>query len=295
MEESDENITVLDVDSLEECDSLVFTGHDNISKTNSHNDSSPYTLDNESLIIVEEFETNIPEKKYTKSDNLEDDSEILTRQKENDSLDLKRFIIPKNNPSSNTLLKSNQAKILSTATVNRPKTTTTHSQSEFSDTTELGHNKSFLKPNQQLKTTSSKESKPDFFSVPHNAIDDIKIPTKTQVQDKEQAQNMITNPTPNEHEVGDFFHTENSYQSANIEETKNVEYEIVDISKNPSCYRVVRTFDLIYGSKNKKHIPRTVASKAKIEKNSNIFVQNGEIKVNTDCLQNTSASFLIYI
>lgn len=99
---------------------------------------------------------------------------------------------------------------------------------------------------------------------------------------------MTTNPTPNRHEVGKFGH---SFNLANIEETKNVQYGIVDIpSKKPSYGRVVRKFDLINASKNKKYIPHKVARKDLIEKNSNIFVPNGEAKININCHQNTSAS-----
>lgn len=66
MEESDENISVWEVDSIEECDSLQFTSHNNISKTNFQYDSSLFKLDNESLMIAEEYEIDVPENKIQK-------------------------------------------------------------------------------------------------------------------------------------------------------------------------------------------------------------------------------------
>jgi len=80
---------------------------------------------------------------------------LFTRHKENNSLNVKTFFIPKHNTS---LVKSNQLEEVSTAKVNRLKTTTTRLQSKSSSNTEIGLIKSILKPKQQLKNTSSKES-----------------------------------------------------------------------------------------------------------------------------------------
>lgn len=53
----DENIeTIMDVDSYEDHDALLYNGYDNMSETSSQYDLSQYSLDDESLMIVEDDE-----------------------------------------------------------------------------------------------------------------------------------------------------------------------------------------------------------------------------------------------
>jgi len=221
MEESDENIeTIMDVDSFEDSDSLLYSGYDDTSETNFQYNLQGYSLHNESLMVIEDDDDDslsdisnngiidvrkelnkptsikIPDQKIIVSDDSENDSDIeifdqivqvkknivsgatkntniFTRQKENNSLNVKKFFIPKHNTSLvkfNPLVKSNQLKMASTATVNRPKTTTSRLKPESSGITEINRSKSFLKPKQQLKTTSSKESKSEVYLVPHNGM-----------------------------------------------------------------------------------------------------------------------------
>lgn len=218
MEESDENIeTIMDVDSSEDCDTLLCSGYDDTGETNLQCNLPQYTSHNESLMVIEDDDSlsdiscsgnidvrdelnketsiEIPEQEIIVSDDLDDsDSDIeifeplvqlkknivsgatkntnlFTRQKENNSLNVKKVFkhnasLVKFNPS----VKSNQFKIASTATVHRPKTTTTHLQPESSANTEIGLNKSFSRPKQQLKITSSNEKKSEVYLVPHNGI-----------------------------------------------------------------------------------------------------------------------------
>ncbi|XP_029345307.1 uncharacterized protein LOC100164434 isoform X2 [Acyrthosiphon pisum] len=210
MEESDENIeTIMDVDSFEDCDSLLYSGYDDTDETNFQCHSPRYSSHNESLMVIEDDDSlsdiscsgniddkstsiKIPEEKIIVSDDSDSDVEIFkplgqfkknivsgatkntnlfTRQKENNSSNAKKFFnhnasLVKFNPS----IKSNQFKLASTATVNRPKTTTTHLQPESSGNTEIGLNKSLLRPKQQLKITSSNESKSEVYLVPHNGM-----------------------------------------------------------------------------------------------------------------------------
>jgi len=228
MEKSDENIeTIMDVDSFEDHGSLLYTGYDNTSETNFQCDLSQYSLDNESVMVIddddddddslsdisnseiidEKNELNVPtsikmpEQKNIVSDDFEDDSEddseddfvddsdteiyeetvsinknflsaatkntnVITKQKENDSLNVKKLFIPKNDSSiskSNPLLKSNQIKLASKAATNRPKTTTMNLQPESSSKNKFSQ-KGFYK----LK--SSKGSSSDVFIIPHNGM-----------------------------------------------------------------------------------------------------------------------------
>lgn len=299
---------------------------------------------------------------------------LFTRQKENNSLNVKKFFIPKHDASLvkfNPSVKSNQFKIASTATVNRPKTTTTHLQPESSDNTEIVHKKSFLKPKQQLRITSSKESKSEVYLVPHNGMNYMiskGIPTKSpllksnsslspalkshstiirpteqkkqfmvvsskdalrggnkeepkfiarmqplpggkykMVPDQGQVpinlesvfkrnpnftkQKLATHPAPNGHKVGDIFHIGNSYQLANIKETRNFQHKIIDVpSVKSSWSKMSRTVEPSNASRNKKFIPHTVTSKDPIERNSKVSVQNGKVKINTNCHQKMSSS-----
>jgi len=76
MEECDEHITDMEVDSTGGCKSLLFTGYcDIISETKDQNDSFPYSLYNEPQRGVKKHGINIPEQQ-TVSDDLEHDSEI---------------------------------------------------------------------------------------------------------------------------------------------------------------------------------------------------------------------------
>jgi len=220
MEESDENIeTIMDVDSFDDSDSLLYSGYDDTSETNLQYNLSLYSLHNESLMVIEDDDDSlsdisnngiidvkeelnkttsikIPEQHIIVSDDSENDSDIeiydemvqikknivssatkntniLTRRKENNSLNVKKLFTPKHNTSLvkfNRLVKSNQLKMASTATVNRPKTTTSHLKPESLSNTDLSHNKSCLKPKQQLKIGSSKESKSEVYLVPHNSM-----------------------------------------------------------------------------------------------------------------------------
>lgn len=167
MEEHDKYISVMEVDLTGDCEPLQLISNRNISETN---DSLPHPLGNEPRKVVEKHEIKIPEQQTTVSSDFEDDSEIIKydqmgqikktlsaatkntnlfiRQTKKKNLDPKTFFIPKNNPSSNPLVKSNQIKIPSTSAVNMPTTTTSkHLQPNSSTNTEIGHNKSFLKPN----------------------------------------------------------------------------------------------------------------------------------------------------
>lgn len=338
---------------------------------------------------------NIPEQTTTVIDDSEDDSDVeifeplarlkknnvsgaikntnlFTRQKENNSLNVKKFFMPKHNASlvkSNPSVKSNQFKIASIATVNRPKTTTTHLQPESSGNTEIVHKKSFLKPKQQLRITSSKESKSEVYLVPHNGMNYMiskGIPTKSpllksnsslspalkahstiirpteqkkqfmivsskdalrggnkgepkfiarmqplpggkykMVPDQGQVpinlesvfkrnpnftkQKLATHPTPKGHKVSDIFHIGNSYQ-ANIKETRNFQHKILDVPSVKSWSKMSRTVEPSKASINKKFIPHTVTSKDPIERNSKVSVQNGKVKINTNCYQKMSSS-----
>jgi len=57
--QSDENIeTIMDVDSIEDHDTLLYNNYDNMSETSSQYEESQYSLDEDSLIIVEENDDN---------------------------------------------------------------------------------------------------------------------------------------------------------------------------------------------------------------------------------------------
>lgn len=419
MEESDENIeTIMDVDSFEDCDSLLYSGYDDTGETNFQCNLPQYSSHNESLMVIEDDDSlsdisssgnidvrnelnkptsiKIPEQEIILSDDLEDDSDsdieifeplvqlkknivsgatkntnLFTRQKENNSLNVKKFFkhnasLVKFNPS----VKSNQFKIASTATVNRPKTTTTHLQPESSGSTEIGLHKSFLKPKQQLRTTSSNESKSEVYLVPHNGMNYMiskGIPTRSpllksnssssptlkspstvirpteqkkqimvmsskdalkdgnkeeskfiarmqplpggkykMVPDQGQVpinlesvfkrnpnftkQKLVKHPTPNEHKVSDIFHIGNSYQSANIKKTRQLQHKTLDIPSLKSWSKMSRTVELNNASRNKNRITHTVTSKDPIERNSKMFAQNCEAKINTNCHQKMSSS-----
>jgi hypothetical protein len=220
MEKSDENIeTIMDVDSFEDHGPLLYSGYDNTSETNFQCDLSQYSLDNESVMIIddddddddslsdisnseiidEKNELNVPtsikmpEQKNIVCDDFEDDSEddfvddsdieiyeetlsinkkilsaatkntnVITKQKENDSLNVKKL---KNSSiaKSNPLLKSNQIKLASEAATNRLKTTTMNLQPESSSKNKFSQ-KGFYK----LK--SSKGTSSDVFIIPHNGM-----------------------------------------------------------------------------------------------------------------------------
>jgi len=417
MEESDENIeTIMDVDSSENCDSLLNSGYDDTGETNLQCDLPRYTSHNESLMVIEDDDSlsdiscseNIdvrdelnkqtsiktPEQEIIVSDDLDDsDSDIeifeplvqletniasgatkntnlFTRQKENNSVNVKKVFkhnasLVKFNPS----VKSNQFKISSTATVHRPKTTTKHLQRESSGNTEIDLNKSFLRQKQQLKITSSNETKSEVYLVPHNGMNYMiskGIPTRNpllksnssssatlkapstvirpteqknqcmlmsskdalrggnkeeflarmrplpggkykMVPDKGQVpinlesvikpnsnftkQKFSTHLTPNEHKISDIFHIGNSYQLANVKETRQFQHKTLDVpSVKSSWSKMSKIVELGNASRNKKFPTHTVTSKDPIERNSKMFVKNCEVKINKNCHQKMSSS-----
>ncbi|XP_022164017.1 uncharacterized protein LOC111029358 isoform X2 [Myzus persicae] len=425
MEESDENIeTIMDVDSYNDRDSLLYSGYDDTRETSFQYDLPRYSLRNESLMVIEDDDDDvddddllsdnsdcgiidarkelnkrtsgkIPEENIIVSDDSEDDSDVeiydemvqikennvsgatkntnlFTRQKENNSLNVKKYFVPKHNSSLvkfNPLIKSNQFKIASTATADRPKTIITRLRPESLGNIEVGRKKSCLKPKQQLKITSSKESESEVYFVPHNGMNYMiskRMPTKpllksnsslsptlktsgTVIRPNEQTkqfmvmsskdalkgknkedskfisrmqpvsegkykmvtnqgqvpnsfesvfkrnhnftkQKLATNPSPNGHKV-DYFHLGNPYKFANIKETGNVQHKILDVPAVKSSWsKMSRQNELSNESRNKKFIPHTVTSKDSIEKDSNIFVKNGEVKMNTNYHQKMSTS-----
>ncbi|CAH1736525.1 unnamed protein product [Aphis gossypii] len=134
----------------------------------------------------------IPEQKNTLNDDFEDESEddsdaeiynykqtiainkkIVstaaiknTKQKENNSLNVKKLFISKNDSSFsklNPLVKSNQIKLTSVATINNPKTKSLDLQPELSSNKKFGHKDVY-------KLTSSKDSSSDFLIIPHNGM-----------------------------------------------------------------------------------------------------------------------------
>jgi len=220
MEKSDENIKIIeDVDSFEDHDSLLYSGYDNTSETDLQCDLSQYSLDNESLMVIEDDDNcddddgdslsdvsnceiiderkelniptsiKIPEQKNTIHDGFEDESEddsdaeiykqtiainkkIVstaatknTKQKENNSLNVKKLFISKNDSFSelNPLVKSNQIKLASMATINNPKNKSLDLQPELSSNKKFGRKDIY-------KLTSSKDSTPDVFIIPHNGM-----------------------------------------------------------------------------------------------------------------------------
>jgi len=121
--EYDAHITFMQVGSSGNDGSLLFSGYDNKSVTNDQNNSFPSSLDNEPQMVIEEHKIKQLRQQNTVSDDLEDDSKIeiydqigqikknivsvatentnlLTRRTENDSLNVKTFSIQKNNSRS---------------------------------------------------------------------------------------------------------------------------------------------------------------------------------------------------
>lgn len=218
MEKSDENIKIIeDVDSFEDRDSLLYSGYDNTSETDFQCDLSQYSLDNESLMVIEDDDDDngdslsdvsnceiideskelnistsvkIPEQKNTVNDDFEDDSgddsdakiykqtivinkKIVssaatknTKQKENNSLNVKNLFISKDDSSFselNPLVKSNQIKLTSVATIKNWKTKSLDLQPDLSSNKKFGHKDIY-------KLTSSKDSTSNVFIIPHNGM-----------------------------------------------------------------------------------------------------------------------------
>lgn len=162
MKKYDAYITVMEVNPSENCKSLLFNGSDDISVTNHQNKYFPSSLRNEPQMGVVKHKIRKLEPQNTVSDDSEikiygqrgqiktiiisaatKNTNLLTRRTENDSLNVETFSFPKNYSSSSPLVKSNQIKILSTATVTMPKTKTTYSQLKLSNNTEIGQNNSY--------------------------------------------------------------------------------------------------------------------------------------------------------